>query len=208
MSSTPTNGTKPLILASGSPRRRDLLQEIGANFEVVVPTIEEAPVNGESPEGLVCRLARDKADEVSALHPNRWVLAADTIVVIDGKVLGKPANRREAENMLATLNARTHVVYTGYAIVRSDRPESTRLRFVKSQVHIRALSPEEISDYVATREPMDKAGSYAIQGIGAGIVEWVSGSYTNVVGLPLCEVARDLKELGIFDFLAEANDRA
>ncbi|MEW6348629.1 MAG: Maf family protein [Thermodesulfobacteriota bacterium] len=200
--------TQTLILASSSPRRRDLLREIRAHFEVVLPTIEEASVNGESPEDLVCRLARDKADEVAALHPNRWVLAADTIVVIDGKILGKPADPREAEAMLTTLSARTHVVYTGYAILRSDRPESARVRFVTSQVHIRDMSPAEISDYVATREPMDKAGAYAIQGIGAGIVEWVSGSYTNVVGLPLCEVARDLKELGIFDFLAEANDRA
>ncbi len=207
MSATVENSTQVLILASGSPRRKDLLREIGVNFKVVVPTIEEASVNGESPAELVCRLAREKADEVSALHPNRWVLAADTIVVIDGKILGKPTNTPEAETMLATLNARTHVVFTGYAIVRSDPPETATVRYVKSQVHIRTMTPEEITDYVATREPMDKAGAYAIQGIGAGIVEWVSGSYTNVVGLPLCEVARDLKELGIFDFLAEANDR-
>ena len=190
-----------LVLASASPRRRDLLREIGLCFVVEPSAVEEAPLNGEAPEAQVCRLAREKAWDVAGRHPDSWVLGADTIVVIDGRILGKPSDVDEARAMLGTLAGRTHVVFTGYALVHSRLPEGERVRFVRSEVYIRALSDEEIARYVNTGEPMDKAGAYAIQGIGSGIVERVSGSYTNVVGLPLCEVARDLKELGIFDFL-------
>ncbi len=208
MIETQNSSATAIILASASPRRRDLLTEIGVTFEVAPSGIEEISLNGEAPDALVRRLALDKARDVAKSHANRWVLGADTVVVIAGKVLGKPDDVDQAKLMLATLSARTHAVYTGYAIVRWDCPEATRVRHVRSEVEIRGLSPEEIADYVATGEPMDKAGAYAIQGIGAGIVERVSGSYTNVVGLPLCEVARDLKEMGIFDFLAAANDNS
>jgi septum formation protein len=118
-------------------------------------------------------------------------------------MLGKPLDRNEAQSMLSALASRTHVVFTGYAIVNSHFPDRERVRFVRSEVRIREMSRAEIAGYVMTGEPMDKAGAYAIQGIGSAIVECVFGSYTNVVGLPLCEVARDLKELGIFDMLAE-----
>ncbi|MDQ7784500.1 MAG: Maf family protein [Desulfomonilaceae bacterium] len=190
-----------LILASSSPRRRDLLEGLGIRFQVVPSTVEEDARNGETPEAQVSRLAKAKAEDVMDQFPGIWVLGADTIVVIDERILGKPRDPQEAKSMLAMLAARTHEVYTGYALVNSHFPEKRRVRHVRSGVRIRELCEEEIEGYVMTGEPMDKAGAYAIQGIGSGIVERVDGSYTNVVGLPLCEVARDFKDLGIFDFL-------
>ncbi|MCA1959236.1 MAG: Maf family protein [Desulfomonile sp.] len=190
-----------LILASASPRRHDLLSRIGLLFLVVPADIDESMLNGELPEDHVRRLAVSKARAVSKLYPGSWVLGADTIVVIDGRILGKPTDRREAEEMLATLSSRVHEVFTGYAILNSEFPSREISGVVRSEVLIRSLTPEEISGYIDTGEPMDKAGAYAIQGVGSAIVERVSGSYTNVVGLPLCEVARDIKRLGIFDFL-------
>jgi septum formation protein len=196
------NGSKvDLILASASPRRRDLLAGLRARFRVVPSDVSEEYLAGETPQAHVSRLALAKAMDVSARMPDQWVLGADTIVLIDGRILGKPGDQDEARAMLAMLAGRTHEVFTGYAIVHGRFPELQRVRCVISRVHIRELSAREIADYVDTGEPMDKAGAYAIQGIGSGIVETVSGSYTTVVGLPLCEVARDLKELGIFDFL-------
>jgi septum formation protein len=190
-----------LILASASPRRHDLLSRIGLRFVVVPADIDESRFNGEPPHEHVRRLAVAKARAVSHLYLDLWVLGADTIVVIDGRILGKPADRAEAEAMLSALSCRTHEVFTGYAILNSAFPSRERAGVVRSEVFIRGLVPDEIAGYVDTGEPMDKAGAYAIQGVGSAIVERVSGSYTNVVGLPLCEVARDLKELGIFDFL-------
>lgn len=172
-----------------------------ARFRVVPSGIREEYLESETPQAHVSRLALDKAEDVSRRIPNQWILGADTIVLIDGKILGKPCDENEARAMLTMLAGRTHEVFTGYAIVRASFPELKRVRCVKSKVHIRDLVPWEITDYVDTGEPMDKAGAYAIQGIGSGIVERISGSYTNVVGLPICELARDLKELGIFDFL-------
>jgi len=190
-----------LVLASASPRRRDLLEGIGVRFRVEPSSIPEEQMDGELPEDQVRRLAIAKALEISRQFTDHWVLGADTIVVIQGDILGKPADESEARTMLARLAGRTHHVFTGYALVRSGSPGKDRVRYVKSAVRIRHLSPIEIAGYVATGEPLDKAGAYAIQGIGSGIVESVSGSYTNVVGLPICEVARDMQELGIFDFL-------
>jgi septum formation protein len=195
-----------IVLASASPRRKELLSGIGLSFRIIPSEVDETLINGESPDVHVCRLALAKASEVSEKVPDSWVLGADTIVVIDDTILGKPRDEEEARFMLARLSGRTHEVFTGYAIVHARFPEKNRVRYVTSAVYIRDLSSDEIEDYVSTDEPMDKAGSYAIQGIGAGIVERVAGSYTNVVGLPLCEVARDLKDLGVFDFL-KANRR-
>ena len=191
-----------LILASGSPRRKFLLNSLGIRFRAVPSSIEESLINGESPQENVQRLALAKATDISVRFREKWVLGADTIVVIDNEILGKPADEQEARAMLARLAGRTHVVFTGYALVNSSFPERRRVRYEESSVHIRELSPRQIAGYVRTGEPMDKAGAYAIQGIGSGIVERISGSYTNVVGLPLCEVARDLQQLGVFDFLA------
>lgn len=190
-----------LVLASSSPRRKDLLARLGIPFTIAPSAVEEKSLNGESPQDQVCRLALAKAQDISARCPDSWVLGADTIVVIDSRILGKPRDRGEAASMLARLAGRAHEVYTGYALVNERSPDKQRVRWVRSVVRIRALCEEEIEGYVSTGEPMDKAGAYAVQGIGSGIVESISGSYTNVVGLPLCEVARDLQQLGIFDFL-------
>ena len=201
MSETGSASDTDLVLGSASPRRHDLLRSVGIRFRAVTSQVEETLLNGEEPSEHVSRLALAKAREVSGRVPGAWVLGADTIVVIDGRILGKPSDVDEAKRMLTTLQSRTHVVFTGYAIVNSRYPDKTRVRFVHSEVHIRDLNEAEIEGYIRTGEPMDKAGAYAIQGIGSGIVQEISGSYTNVVGLPLCEVIKDLKELGIVDVL-------
>lgn len=190
-----------LVLASTSPRRRDLLTAIGLRFQIVPANIDEGVADNESPVAHVKRLAVAKARQVSEKIPDSWVLGADTIVVKDKQILGKPRDEQEAKRMLSMLSHATHTVYTGYALVHARHPEKVKIQYARSSVRIRRLTAEEIAAYVRTGEPMDKAGAYAVQGIGAAIVERVSGSYTNVVGLPLCEVAQDLKELGIFDFL-------
>ncbi len=202
---SPTSSDLHMILASSSPRRHDLLKAIGLGFKVVPASIDESWNNQETPEQHVLRLSLNKALQVAGQYQGHWVLGADTIVVIDGRILGKPADIPEARAMLATLASRTHVVFTGYAIFNSAKPDLRRSKVVRSEVRIRDLSADEIAGYVNTGEPMDKAGAYAIQGVGSAIVESVWGSYTNVVGLPLCEVTRDLKELAIFDFLASSS---
>ncbi len=190
-----------LILASASPRRKELLESIKVPFIVSPSEIDELLQDGETPEAHAQRLAEEKAADVSRIYPGSWILGADTIVVIDARILGKPSDQAEAISMLSTLSGRTHIVFTGYAILNSGFPEMKTVAYARSEVFIRALSQEEIAAYVRTLEPMDKAGAYAIQGVGAAVVERVCGSYTNVVGLPLCEVTRDLKKLGVFDFL-------
>ncbi|MGC8604387.1 MAG: Maf family protein [Desulfomonilaceae bacterium] len=192
---------KRLILASASPRRKELLESINVPFIVAPSEIEERPCDGETPQAYAQRLAEEKASDVARKYPGTWVLGADTIVVIDDQVLGKPSSVAEASQMLSTLAGRTHVVFTGYTIMNSLAPEMKVVSCARSEVFIRPLSQEEIAAYIRTCEPMDKAGAYAIQGVGAAIVEKVFGSYTNVVGLPLCEVTREFKRLGIFDFL-------
>jgi len=190
-----------LILASASPRRKELLKSIRIPFIVAPAEIDEMVQDGEEPKAHVQRLAYEKAFEISRKYQDSWVLGADTIVVIDGRILGKPGDETEAMKMLSILSGRSHIVFTGYAIINSSYPGMKIVAYARSEVIIRTLSKTEIQGYVLTGEPMDKAGAYAIQGVGAAIVEKVYGSYTNVVGLPLCEVARDFKTLGIFDFL-------
>ncbi len=197
-----------IILASASPRRKELLEALGIPFSVEPSEVEEIMLQEESPEEQVQRLADEKASDVAKKYPASWILGADTIVVIDSRILGKPSDRAEAERMLSSLSGRAHSVFTGYSILNLSFPGSKIVRFSRSEVLIRKLTRDEIKGYVRTGEPMDKAGAYAIQGVGAAIVERVYGSYTNVVGLPLCEVARDFKKLGIFDFLGvQQNDK-
>ncbi len=191
-----SNSAEPvLVLASASPRRRELLSREGVHFEVIPADIPEELRPDESPEDLVCRLAFEKAAAVAArvgANPARWVLGADTIVVIDGDVLGKPRDTAEAEHLLARLTGRTHTVITGYAFVDSRTPEDrsrARVAQQSSRVTMRDSSAEEIAAYVATGEPMDKAGAYAVQGEGARFVTKVEGSEDNVIGLPVSEVA-------------------
>jgi len=185
----------PLILASASPRRQELLKSAGVPLEVIPSNTEEKFSFRETPEKHVVRLAREKACEVGRNYPERWILAADTVVVVDNRVLGKPRDAKEAGEMLRLLSGREHRVTTGYCLLhlsRSKRKEG----HVTSRVRIKLLSPKEIRWYISTREPFDKAGAYAIQGKGAFMIKEVSGSYTNVVGLPLCEVIEALKEVG------------
>ena len=175
--------TQKLILASGSPRRSELLQQAGLEFEIIVPDIDESPLPGEAPDAFVCRTAREKAESISA--DGAVILAADTAVVDGDHILGKPTDAQDAAAMLRSLSGRTHEVMTGVCIRFPDRTECFH---VETQVTFRDLSDKEIADYVSTEEPMDKAGAYAIQGGAAKMVRRIEGSYSNVVGLPLCEV--------------------
>jgi septum formation protein len=188
----------PLILASASPRRQALLRLAAIRFEIIPSRADERFLPGETPAEHVIRLARAKATEIAGQHRERWVLAADTVVEIDGKVLGKPKNHREAEEMLQNLSHREHRVLTGYCILRFPSLEKREGKVI-SRVKFKALSPEEIRWYLNTGEPFDKAGAYAIQGRAAFMVKEVHGSYTNVVGLPLCEIVEALRELDAVD---------
>ena len=182
-----------LILASTSPRRRELLKQAGLKFHTASPDVDETPIPGESPRAMVRRLALDKAFVIAAKYPKHLVLAADTTVVSpDGKhILGKPRSPREAERMLTTLAGTTHTVWTGYTIVRGT-PALLITRAVQTRVTMRALTRAQIKAYVATGEPMDKAGAYGAQGVGAGLIREIKGSYTSVVGLPVAQVLEDL----------------
>jgi len=173
-----------LLLASGSPRRADLLRAAGLPFEVAPPDVDETPQAGESPETMVARLAEAKARAVAVAHPGRAVLGADTTVVIDGTSLGKPVDAADASRMLAALSGRTHTVLTGVCLV-SPRAPAGESAVAATQVEFLPLSPDEVAWYVASGEPMDKAGGYAIQGLGSRFVRRIEGSYANVVGLPV-----------------------
>jgi septum formation protein len=185
MKSTPTD--QRIILASKSPRRRYLLEQAGLRLEVVPSRVDESRFRLSRPESYVRELAEAKAREVSERHPRAWVIGADTIVAIDGAILGKPASAAEAESMLARLSGRTHRVLTGYCICCRSRQRHV-CEVATTEVRFKFLSKAEIGWYIRTREPFDKAGAYAIQGIGTFLVKSISGSYTNVVGLPVCEV--------------------
>lgn len=174
------------MLASASPRRRELLERVGFRLSVRPADVDERPLPGEAAVAMAVRVAGLKADAIGAtLSEPAIVVAADTIVVRDGVILGKPTNPADAIAMLRTLSARTHEVVTGYAVCGGGR---TTAAAVTTRVTFRPLTDPMIEAYVATGEPMDKAGSYGIQGIGAMLVTFIEGSYTNVVGLPLVEV--------------------
>ena len=178
-----------LILASGSPRRRDFLAELGLVFEVRVTDIDETPQSGERPADFVARLAQEKAQGVDI--PEAWVLAADTAVVVDGEILGKPSDEEEACAMLMRLSGRWHEVWTGFSLCRQATGELCT-KAVCTKVRFLPLTPELCRAYVRTGEPLDKAGAYGIQGKGCFLVPEISGSYTNVVGLPMAEVLEAL----------------
>lgn len=184
-----------LILASSSPRRKDLLTTLGIAFDVIRPDIDERPKSGETPVAYAKRNAKEKAEAVMQVQTSPCVvISADTIVVIDQTILEKPNDHMHAKAMLAQLSAREHVVVTAYSICS---PHQNIERQVETKVLFRALSADEIAAYVASGEPMDKAGSYAAQGKGAQFVKAVIGSYTNVIGLPLAELSEDLRRLGV-----------
>ncbi len=185
----------PLYLASGSPRRRELLTQIGVPFSVVSAPIDETPLPNESAPAYVERLARAKAAAgLASVGGPAVVLGADTAVVLDGRILGKPENREDALAMLADLSGREHQVLTAVALSDGQRVHSL---CVTSKVRFRAISAEEAQRYWASGEPADKAGGYAIQGLAAVFVTGLSGSYSAVVGLPLSETAELLGQFGI-----------
>ena len=185
-----------IILASKSPRRRYLLEQAGLEFSVIPSGISEDLVSTDSPESYAKILAENKAKDVSRTHPDSWVIGADTIVFIDNTILGKPGSPDEARKMLRRLSAKTHQVITGYCICCKAKN-----RFfsdsIKTDVLFKELTDDEIQWYIHTGEPFDKAGSYAIQGLGTFIVKRINGSYTNVVGLPVCEIVEFLINEGV-----------
>ncbi|HLW85981.1 MAG TPA: Maf family protein [Candidatus Sulfotelmatobacter sp.] len=195
-----------LVLASASPRRQELLRNAGILFVVQAADIDESPRGGESPRDCAERLAREKAVAVSRLRPEDCILGADTIVTVDGKILGKPRDAGDAERMLRLLSGRRHEVITGVCLVRtvasgqwlvdSKTREGQELRTASETtiVTMSELSDEDIREYVATGEPMDKAGAYAIQGRAARWIPRIEGDYSNVVGLPVALVCRMLSE--------------
>lgn len=184
------------ILASASPRRRELLTSIGVDFEVLPSHVPEVHQEGEAPEEYVARLSRDKARFVATQHPSRWVIAADTTVLLGDELLEKPVDARDAERMLATIAGKTHIVYTGVTLENVER-DYRETRVAESEVRMLPLSAEDIAWYVKTGEPLDKAGAYAVQGIGAMFIDSIHGSYTNVVGLPLATLFQMLRRAGI-----------
>ena len=182
------------ILASASPRRRELLERAGYTFEILVSDVDESLPAGITPEEAVRLNAARKAQAVAANRPGAVVLGCDTVVAIDGAILGKPQDEGEAKQMLRHLSGNTHTVYSGVCI--TDGTKETVFA-VATDVTFYALSDRTIDAYVATGEPMDKAGAYGIQGLGCGLVREISGDYSNVVGLPLSESARALAAFGV-----------
>lgn len=188
----------PIYLASGSPRRRELLNQIGVPIERIGSEVDETPLAGEGAHAYVLRLARAKAEAGlaamrSAGLPPRLLLAADTTVALDDAILGKPLDAADAAAMLARLSGRSHEVLTAVALTDGERVETA---LSASTVRFRALTAAEIAAYVASGEPLDKAGSYGAQGLGAVLVEEIRGSFSGVVGLPLCETAALLRRFG------------
>ena len=187
------------ILASASPRRIELLSLLGLRFEIMPSHVDEKFMQGETPREHVLRLSEEKSKRAAVAHPDAWVMGADTIVIINGEVLGKPRSRDEAKEMLGKLSGRVHTVFTGFSVTK--RSNSILIRdAVESTVRFREIPDDEMAWYIESEEPYDKAGGYAVQGMGAFFIKEIHGSYTNVMGLPLCEVVDVLKSVGAIVF--------
>lgn len=189
--------THRIILATSSPRRKELLRALGIEFDVIHPSADETVSVGEAPEKFALRVSLEKALSVSATLPDgSIVIGADTIVVVDGEILGKPGYPGEASRMLRKLSGKEHRVYTAFSIVRAKN-ECLHSEIVGTRVLVKPLAASEIEGYIKTGEPMDKAGAYAIQGSGSFMVSGIEGSYSNVVGLPVEELLEALKKLDV-----------
>ncbi len=182
-----------LILASKSPRRRALLRQAGLSFTVVPSRIDETALPKDTPKAYVAEAARAKATDVSSLYPENWVISADTVIVHAEHIFGKPQDKKEARWMLSRLSDSVHTVLTGYYICCKVRAESFS-GISETEVEFKQMTDGEIDWYIRTGEPFDKAGGYAIQGLGGTLVKRIAGSYTNVVGLPLCEIVSYLTD--------------
>lgn len=185
-----------IILASESTRRVDILRTLGISFSIVPPDIDERQKKDEPPREYVSRISLEKASSVGNHFPQKWVVAADTVVVYKNKIMGKPKDERDAFKMLKTLSGKWHKVITGYCVLNISKGIIYR-DVVETKVFLREMSDDEIIRYINTAEPLGKAGSYAVQGKGGYMVKEIKGSYANVVGLPICEVAEALLSLGV-----------
>jgi septum formation protein len=215
----------PIVLASSSPRRKELLERLGFTVKVIAPSIDEIRLEGETAENFAKRMARAKclavvermaqsmyadASDNPARRPSslpgarnqetRWVIGADTVVVLGDLILGKPRDTADAADMLLRLSGNTHRVITGFC-VHDLRKNKEGVQAVATDVRFKRITPSEIEKYVAVGESMDKAGAYAVQGVGAYLVDSIVGSYTNVVGLPLCQTVEMMEEMGAHDIL-------
>lgn len=184
---------RKLVLASGSPRRKELLESLGHPFLVCPAVKEEVILPHLSPEEMVTSLAEQKAAEVAEKHPDALVIGGDTLVLLDGTLLGKPKTKEEAEHMIQSLQGRSHQVLTGVSL---QSKENTVTFVETSHVTFRGLTPKQVKGYVAKGESLDKAGGYGIQGAGAFLVESIAGDYYNVMGLPLCALGKQLEAFG------------
>jgi len=184
------------ILASSSPRRRDLLASIGLEFDVIPSHVPEVHERGEAAEEYVARLSREKAEPIARQYPGRWVIAADTTVLLGDQLLEKPVDPDDAVRMLSTIAGKTHMVYTGVTLQNVERGHR-ETRVAESEVRMLPLSRSEIEWYVGTGEPLDKAGAYAVHGIASMFIDSIHGSYTNVVGLPLATLFQMMRKAGI-----------
>lgn len=199
---------KKIVLASNSPRRKELLEMLGVGFEVIPDNTPEPELSGLSPADTVIQLAKFKGKNVaSKLKSDEEVIiiSADTVVATENRILGKPKTKEDALEILKSLSGSKHSVYTGVYIIEKSSKKSANF-YEKTEVYFKNLDISEIKDYINTGEPMDKAGAYGIQSLGALFVEKIYGDYFNVVGLPLCTLAKTLKEFGI-DFLNENTER-
>ncbi len=183
-----------LILASGSPRRKEFISYLGIDYDVEIPNIDESPVHGETPSELVLRLSCLKADFISQKRSDSVVIAADTVVCFNGMILGKPSSREDAFNMIKMLQGHTHTVYTGVTVQKGNLKRS---KVVSTEVTFDSMDDDFIRNYVSSGECDDKAGAYAIQGIASMFISQVKGSVSSVVGLPINEVVKYLREFGL-----------
>lgn len=191
---SPISTENPLVLASASPRRKRLLEQIGLPFIIMPSNADENQMDG-NPSTITCHHAKKKARMIQAQVSNRWILGADTIVVLGDSILGKPQDQEDAQSMLRLLSGEEHQVITGFCII-DPSGKIAHSESVSTLVRIKDLSEDEILGYIETNEPFGKAGSYAIQGIGSFMVEGITGDYSNVVGLPICALIKALVRLG------------
>ena len=192
----PEHSIPRLILASASPRRRELLQQTPLRFRVIPSHTEETRRREETAQTYVARIAAEKARAVAERQPGFWVLAADTIVVLEGQVFGKPTDLDNARQILTTLSGRPHQVMTAFVLL-DTAGKTTAAEVVTSQVTFKEMSASEVTAYLATGEPFDKAGAYAFQGKGRDLIAQVSGSHSNIIGLPMDEVTAALRAVGL-----------